>query len=305
MQKKRSVRSEDTNVVVSVTDRKERDLTKRFDDTTIDWAVIERQLVAWGELYRVGKKLRLNLSFNYIDTSHSSTTSLGRADKRGSSSTTRQMLTEGDAQVDAEHASSGHPPIWREVYNLMRCTGPPCHLGPHYWRNPVGKKHYKLKSHHLKSLIMHVQDGHTLKTHSDVPKDIREQLYAEEQQSLERHQKATRTSTASHPPITITIVLPAPSYQTSHLVSSLAGTPALDMPSKSTLIDRLNIPSPRDKAVEDYCIWQKSQVMKPALKVEYQKACDIIIADGMDLELIHQEPDPEFLIQRGVKRGIA
>jgi hypothetical protein len=25
----------------------------------------------------------------------------------------------------------------------------------------------------------------------------------------------------------------------------------------------------------------------------------------MDLELIHWEPDPEFLIQRGVKRGIA
>lgn len=64
---------------------------------------------------------------------------------------------------------------------------------------------------------MHVQDGLTLKTHDDVPKDIREWLYAEEQQSLERHQKVTRTSTASHPPITIINVLPAPSYQTSHL----------------------------------------------------------------------------------------
>jgi hypothetical protein len=38
--KNRSVRSEDTNVVVSVTQRKERDLKKRFDDTSIDWAVI-------------------------------------------------------------------------------------------------------------------------------------------------------------------------------------------------------------------------------------------------------------------------
>jgi hypothetical protein len=77
----RSLRSEDTSVVVSVTDRKDHDLTKWFDDTTIDWAVIERQLVAWGELYRASKKLRLNLSFNYVDTSHSSTTSLGRAVK--------------------------------------------------------------------------------------------------------------------------------------------------------------------------------------------------------------------------------
>ena len=162
-----------------------------------------------------------------------------------------------------------------------------------------------MKSHHMKSLIMHVQDSYTLKTHDDIPKDICEQLYAEEQQSLKRHQKTTRTSTASYPPITITNVLPAPSYQTSHLVSLLAGTPALDMPSKSTPINCLNIPGPWDKAVEDYCAWQKSQVMKPALKVEYQKACDVIIEDGMDLELIRQDPNPEFLIKRGVKRGIA
>jgi hypothetical protein len=59
--KNRSVRSEDTNVVVSVTQRKERDLTKRFADTSIDWAVVENQLVAWGEFYRAGNKLRLKL----------------------------------------------------------------------------------------------------------------------------------------------------------------------------------------------------------------------------------------------------
>jgi hypothetical protein len=297
--KNRPLRSEDTQVVVSVTERSERDITKRFDDTTIDWATIERQLVAWGELYRVGKRLRLNLTFNYVDTSQSSTTS----DKRGS--TTRQMLTEGAAQLDAEQASVGRPSPWRDVYNLMRCPGPPCHLGPHCWRDPVGKKHYKLNTHHLKSLIMHVQDGHTLKTHDDVPEDIREQLYAEEQQSLERHQKASRATRASTAPITITNVLPAPPYQTPHQVSSLDGPSASDMILKSTPIDRLNIPGPRDEAVEEYCTWQKSQVKKPALKVEYQKACDVILEDGIDLEQIYQKPNPDFLIKRGVKRGIA
>jgi hypothetical protein len=61
------VAPDDTNVVVSVTDRSERDLTKRFDETEIGWPVIEKQLVTWGELFRAGKKLRVDLSFNYLE----------------------------------------------------------------------------------------------------------------------------------------------------------------------------------------------------------------------------------------------
>jgi hypothetical protein len=80
-------------------------------------------------------------------------------------------------------------------------------------------------------------------------------------------------STAGHP-ITITNVLPAPFYQTSDL-SSLAGTPAPDMPSQYTPIDRLNIPGFRDDAVKEYCAWQQSQVKDLALKREYQTACDV------------------------------
>jgi hypothetical protein len=37
----------------------------------------------------------------------------------------------------------------------------------------------------IRSLIRHVQHGGTLQTHDDVPEDVREQLYAEEQQRLE------------------------------------------------------------------------------------------------------------------------
>ena len=43
----------------------------------------------------------------------------------------------------------------------------------------------------------------------------------------------------------------------------------------------------------------------PTLKVEYQKACDMIIEEGIDLELIRRDPKPDFLIERGIKRGIA
>jgi hypothetical protein len=105
--------------------------------------------------------------------------------------------------------------------------------------------------------------------------------------------------TASLPPININV------HQIPSLGSLPAETPALDMPSISIPIHRLDIPGFRDEAVEDYCSWQQSKVKKPTLKVEYKKACDMIIEAGMDLELIHQDPNPEFLIERGIKRGIA
>jgi hypothetical protein len=160
--KNRTVKSEDTKIVVTVTERSERDVTKRFDDIDIDWSVIERQLVLWGDLFRAGKKLRVNISFNYVETGQPSATSLRKADKRGSSSTTQRMLTEGTAQVDAEQESTGQPSIWRDVYSLMRCSWDSCHLGPHCWCDPIGKKHYKLRLAHLRSLVEYVEKGHIL-----------------------------------------------------------------------------------------------------------------------------------------------
>jgi hypothetical protein len=204
--KNRPLRSEATTVTVSVTARSERNLSKRFDDTSIEWAVIESQLVAWGELFRVGKKLLLNISFNYVDTSQSTTTSLQRAERRGYSSTTQHMLDDRAVQLGAEQVSSGGQlSTWAYVYKLFRCPSPPCHLGPYCRCDPVGKKHYKLLTGHLKSLIQYMDQGHTLQSHNDVPEDIREQLYREEQQSLERRKKSASTSTAILPPININV----------------------------------------------------------------------------------------------------
>ncbi|PVH98198.1 hypothetical protein DM02DRAFT_531674, partial [Periconia macrospinosa] len=41
----RRVKVVDTNVVVSVKERSERDLTKRFDEAEIDWPIVEKQLI--------------------------------------------------------------------------------------------------------------------------------------------------------------------------------------------------------------------------------------------------------------------
>jgi hypothetical protein len=44
--KNRPVKSEDTNIVISVNKCGQDDLIKRFDNTNVDWLVVERQLVA-------------------------------------------------------------------------------------------------------------------------------------------------------------------------------------------------------------------------------------------------------------------
>ena len=87
----RHVEYDDTRVVISVNDRSERDLTKRFDSMDIDWSVIEKQLIRWGELFRAGKRLRVDLSFNYLDASSQPASTANRGNKRGSSATQRML----------------------------------------------------------------------------------------------------------------------------------------------------------------------------------------------------------------------
>lgn len=286
------VACEDTNVVVSVTERSKRDLTKRFDEMDVDWFLVERQLSQWSESFRAGKKLRVDVSFNYVEIGQPAPVASKRGGKRGYPSATQQMLAERDSQVDAEEGKSSLPSVWQDVYNLMRCPGPPCSLGPHCWRDPHGKKHYKLRTHQLKALIRHVAQGGQLLSHDDVPEDIRQQLYAEEQQQLERHQRASHSVPANHAPIHITNVLPGPSHPTS------GSTEVQAKP-------RLDVPGFLDAAVEEYSDWQQSRVRREDQKNDIRNMCDMALEHGLDLQQLHDDQDPDFFISRGIKIGVA
>jgi hypothetical protein len=286
------VACEDTNVVVSVTERSKRDLTKRFDEKDVDWFLVERQLSQWSESFRAGKKLRVDMSFNYVEIGQPTPVASKRGGRRGYPSATQQMLAERDSQVDAEEGTSSQPSIWQDVYNLMRCPGPPCNLGPHCWRDPHGKKHYKLRTHQLKAMIRHVAQGGQLQSHDDVPEDVRQQLYAEEQQQLERHQRASHNAPTGHTPIHITNVLPGPSNPTSSLSEVQAKI-------------RLDVPGFLDAAVEEYSNWQQSRVRREDQKNDIQNMCDMALEHGFDLQQLYDDQDPDFFISRGIKLGVA
>ncbi|KAF1961000.1 hypothetical protein CC80DRAFT_359890, partial [Byssothecium circinans] len=184
----------------------------------------------------------------------------------------------------------------------MRCPGSPCNRGPHCWRDPFGKKHFKLQTHHLKALVQLVEEGYILNTHNDVPEDIREQLYAEEEQRRDRQSAGSSMSRTSLPPITITNVLPQHSGESPS--TTCAGS-ALSSKERAPRRISLDIPGPRDLAVAAYSQWQQSNVVDEAQKIEYQKACDATLLEMLDLEQVYEDQDPDFFIQSGVKRGIA
>lgn len=105
------------------------------------------------------------------------------------------------------------------------------------------KKHYSLKTHHLTSLVRYVQDeGGVLETHDDVPNWIREQLYAEEWQKLERQsQKCPDIPGTNTTPININLL---PSQSSHTMCADTTATPPMTPPLDVNLRNCPKIPGP-------------------------------------------------------------
>ncbi|PGH30702.1 hypothetical protein GX50_06515 [[Emmonsia] crescens] len=184
----------------------------------------------------------------------------------------------------------------------MRCPGS-CELGPHCWQDSYGKKHYKLYRDELLSLVRYVQSGKKLDCHEDVPGMIHEQIYRAERRRLEGQKSHNRpASESTYSLITITNVLPA---QTPQPAMSSSSPSSEGMHIYSAKPPRLNITGLRDANVQAYCDWQQSQVGNASWKDEFQKACEVALDDGLDLDQIDELGDPEYFKNRGVKWGIA
>lgn len=282
---------------MSVSDRAERDLTKRFDEFNIDWDIVENQLRAWSPLFRGGKKLRIEISFICKDATQ--TTSM-RTRQSARGATGRQL-----AELDEEEAA-GKTSHWRDVYNLMRCTGPPCQ-GRYCWRDPnQGRKHFSLEPHVLQKLVEYVEDGRTLRTHDDVPQYIRDLIHAKDEADSERRKKKQKTSSAdSVPQIHIHNIIPG--HPNAAPNESSEG-PNVDIPvnaAATRLKADLCIPGLRDDAIKRYCQWHCTQVNNKVWKTAFIKAGSITLEQGLDLKHVYADQDVDFYVKEGVLRGIA
>ncbi|EEQ27160.1 hypothetical protein McanMca71_005271 [Microsporum canis] len=164
--------------------------------------------------------------------------------------------------------------------------------GQYCWQDPVGKKHYKLRTHHLKGLVKYVEQGGIIETHDDIPDMVRDQLYAEEQQRLEKQQKPSSHHTAY--PININ-VLPSQSPPAILDESAITQAQAAHSSSNAVHLDPINISGLLDVAVEKYSNWQQTRVGSGRFKDDIKKACGIALENCLDLKLIHEDQDPDSL----------
>ncbi|OQN95535.1 hypothetical protein B0A48_18644 [Cryoendolithus antarcticus] len=154
----------------------------------------------------------------------------------------------------------------------------------------------------MKSLIKHVDDGGRLDSQADVPQMIRQQLYAEQHERSQRRYKKSTGTAGGLPPITINNMLPSATRSSPDTRSDLTTTQSTLQ--KSYHLD-FELPGFRDVALNEYSEWHESRVFNATLKADFVKARDIALANALDLELIHEENDPSFFGEQGVKRGTA
>ncbi|KAM5528948.1 hypothetical protein FOXYSP1_16792 [Fusarium oxysporum f. sp. phaseoli] len=287
---------EETIIVVSVTDRGERDLTKRFDEFNIDWQMAEEQLCKWSPLFRAAKKLRIDISFICKEEPHGSRV-VQQQSSRGSA--TARQLAQRDQLLETQDAA-GQPRVWKDVYDLMRCNGNLCPGS--YCYVDEQRKHMGLNTSILTKIVEYAEQGNELRMHRDVPPYILDMIYEKKRLDGERRAKRKAHSLESDRPIKIVNVLPSPyGHPTTEGCTPPLSNFGTVSPSIVDLTD-LVIPKPIDRAVEDYTEWLCDQVEDEHWKAGFRNAGSITKADCLD---VYQDRDIGYYVNQGVKAGIA
>lgn len=287
----------DTVIVVSVSKRAERDLTKQFPGFDIGWSVIEEKLESWTHHYRAGENLTLKITFRFRPHS---TAVQGSSRARGRQSATQRMRQRQAFQRDAEEHATGEAAFWRTVYRVMRCPGRPCPHGSQYCLRDSSGNHLKLLTAHLRQLVVYMQQGNRLETQNDVPDNIKQELYAEASQRTRRRNNQNSPLTTPHNQSCLPPSIMTPASQTSP-----EPTPTSGCAVGSSILERLDIPGSHEDAIRDYVQWHQDQSDSEEWISHYAKAGDILLKQGYKLGLFYQLQRIDILTGQGVLDGIA
>ncbi|KAH7112246.1 hypothetical protein B0J13DRAFT_590914 [Dactylonectria estremocensis] len=282
-----------TKLILSVTDYKTKNITKRGQKLSVDWLFVEKQLQEWSKFLNDGKKITVTITFYYkcMDT--------GKPGRGGA--TVNQQ-----ADLEARTAGLGRPACIRKAYALMRCPGRPCTKGDHCWQN--GGKHYSLQPHHVRMLADHLQEGKVLNGHDDVPetfrrlvldddreREERQQKEREQREKEQRRKRQRRDSDGSSVHMTTT--------HCHRCASGGLDTPTMVFPTSPLMDSDLS----REDAVTAYSVWQRSQVSTEEQKESYDSVQELTLAHGFGLDMLasNQERMYQFYKKHGILAGVA
>lgn len=303
--KKKRYEPEETNIVVSVTDRHEHKLSKHYPKFDINWNPTEKQLRTWSPLFRGGRKLQIDIAFICKDTSQLAAMKTRSSTRRGATGRQHAELDEEDEADEAAGRVSHH----RAVYALMRCTGPPC-TGSLCWRDPDRNRHFPLDGEVMQELVNYSEDGNKLEDQKDLPPFIRDLIYKKDMEEAQRKEdkRKRRSSFSGSYPIQITNVLPGSSNRASSSTPPRLNAGDADVASGIHKHAEWSIPEPRDDAIKRYCIWHCARVSSDVWKASLQKAATITFRQGLDLKDMYEDQDLDLFVKdakAGILHGIA
>ena len=288
-------KEDDTKVILSVTDRKTANITKRYPKLEVDWKYVSKQLQDWSKFLTDGKKMTVTVIFYYQSVDP------GKSGRRGA--TANQQ-----AELEARTVGIERGACIRKAYLLMRCPGPPCTKGSdHCWQNDG--KHYPLWPHHVRMLAEHMQAGKPLNGHDDVPEEFRRLVRDAEREREEREQKErekTRKRRRRSSDGSAASILANKCHRCgprSGVAPDISTSPTIVFPNSP--LAQLNIP--REEAVKAYSAWHQAQVCTEEQKKHYNTAQELTLSRCYDLNMltINKPRMYHFFIKNGIPARVA
>ncbi|CAG9955973.1 unnamed protein product [Clonostachys rosea f. rosea IK726] len=267
-------------------------MRKRFDGLAVGWKTIEDKLRTWSPLFYEGNKIRIYISFVYKEISQPAAASI-RSRGHG-------LQAANSSPGTSSSLTRKKPPAPAQCGRRLPCVNSQFYC----WHDPETKKHFKLDTNILGILVNYAEEGNLLRAHDDIPENIRQLIYKQEEEITDR-KKLKRKRSDSSPPINITITCPGHHSQHSGKGST---EPTLEKEGSVARWKRPNnliIPIRRNKALEKYYEWQQDQVDSPRWQQNIQYTYKITRDTYLDLKHVCTKVSVEYYTEKGVQLGVA